>query len=166
MRMMTAAKRLGLYSALRACSVMVRKQSWQPMFTVDTMFLNRSARLSKRASSRTRARGERRYTIIIHHVSKYIYVVCSLQQSKKTRAQANQRMDAHRQNEHRPQRVTRSRGCSAMVGRGDSLQNGPDPLGWRRACEGRGDLTRSLRCGAREYAGASIDDGDERRAAG
>ena len=37
-RMITAAKRLGLYSALRACSAIFFRSSLHPKFTVDTIF--------------------------------------------------------------------------------------------------------------------------------
>ena len=43
MRMMTAAKRFGLYSAFRACSVICFKFSVHPRFTVATIFLNTRA---------------------------------------------------------------------------------------------------------------------------
>lgn len=38
MRMMTAAKRFGLYSAFRACRAIFFRSSLQPRFTVETMF--------------------------------------------------------------------------------------------------------------------------------
>lgn len=38
MRMMTAAKRLGLYSALRACKAMFFRSSLHSRFTVATTF--------------------------------------------------------------------------------------------------------------------------------
>ncbi len=41
MRIMTAAKRLGLYSALRACKAIVFKSNLQSKFTVATMFLQK-----------------------------------------------------------------------------------------------------------------------------
>ena len=40
-RIMTAAKRLGLYSALRAWRAIFFKSSLQPKLTVDTIFLQR-----------------------------------------------------------------------------------------------------------------------------
>ena len=42
MRMMTAAKRFGLYSALRACRAIFFRSNLQVRLTVQTMFLKRS----------------------------------------------------------------------------------------------------------------------------
>lgn len=48
MRMMTAANRLGLYSALRACSAMVLRSSRHSRLTVATMFLRQACVLQRR----------------------------------------------------------------------------------------------------------------------
>ena len=45
-RMITAANRLGLYSALRALSAIDLSSSLQPRFTVHTMFLKENVHLS------------------------------------------------------------------------------------------------------------------------
>jgi hypothetical protein len=50
-RMMTAAKRLGLYSALRACSAMVLRSRRQSRLTVATMFLQETHRLTPSVTS-------------------------------------------------------------------------------------------------------------------